>query len=205
MTAETKKTKKIEIAFVTSNHNKFLECKDILESLCLERDISSIELVHKPYDLVEIQDSAYKCAKHKTNSASSLFPETPILIEDVSLFVEAWDSLPGPYIKWFTKIGVDRLVKMLSPFDNKNAEAVCIYGFSYSDTPDPILFIGRKKGEIVSSRGENGFGFDSIFKPEKQSKTFAEMDTQEKNLMSHRYKALSSFCDWWKDMEKIYG
>jgi XTP/dITP diphosphohydrolase len=55
-------------------------------------------------------------------------------------------------------------------------------------------FAGRVDGEIVAPRGEGGFGFDPIF--EHEGRTLAEMDTAEKNAISHRGRALESFAAW---------
>ncbi|MHB9287626.1 non-canonical purine NTP pyrophosphatase [Halobacteriales archaeon Cl-PHB] len=56
------------------------------------------------------------------------------------------------------------------------------------------LFEGVVPGELVAPRGEGGFGFDPIF--EFQGTTFAEMDTEEKNAVSHRGRALAKFAEW---------
>ncbi len=56
------------------------------------------------------------------------------------------------------------------------------------------LFEGVVPGRIVEPRGDGGFGYDPIF--EYDGKTFAEMDTQEKNAISHRGRALAKFADW---------
>jgi XTP/dITP diphosphohydrolase len=57
------------------------------------------------------------------------------------------------------------------------------------------LFEGVVPGEIVAPRGDGGFGFDPIF--EYNGKTFAEMDTEEKNAISHRGRALAKFAEWY--------
>ncbi|MEF8872050.1 MAG: non-canonical purine NTP pyrophosphatase, partial [Haloarculaceae archaeon] len=51
-------------------------------------------------------------------------------------------------------------------------------------------------GKIVAPRGEGGFGFDPIF--EYNGTTFAEMDTEEKNAISHRGRALAKFGEWFQ-------
>ena len=56
------------------------------------------------------------------------------------------------------------------------------------------LFEGVVPGEIVAPRGDGGFGFDPIF--EYDGQTFAEMDTDEKNAISHRGRALAKFGEW---------
>ena len=57
--------------------------------------------------------------------------------------------------------------------------------------PDGKKFseIGKINGNIVSKKGFNGFGYDPIFIPNGQSKTFAEMEYKKKLLIDHRYIA----------------
>jgi len=57
------------------------------------------------------------------------------------------------------------------------------------------LFEGVVPGTVVAPRGEGGFGYDPIF--EYDGQTFAEMDTEEKNAVSHRGRALARFAEWY--------
>ena len=61
------------------------------------------------------------------------------------------------------------------------------------------LFEGVVPGTVVAPRGESGFGYDPIF--EYDGRTFAEMDTEEKNAVSHRGRALARFAEWY-DQER---
>jgi len=64
-----------------------------------------------------------------------------------------------------------------------------------SDGDLPVkLFYGVVPGEIVAPRGQGGFGYDPIF--EYDDRTFAEMDPDEKNAVSHRGRALAKFAEW---------
>jgi XTP/dITP diphosphohydrolase len=63
-----------------------------------------------------------------------------------------------------------------------------------SGGPPVRLFYGVVPGEVVAPRGEGGFGYDPIF--EYDDRTFAEMDPEEKNAVSHRGRALAKFADW---------
>jgi len=62
------------------------------------------------------------------------------------------------------------------------------------------LFEGVVPGRIVEPRGEGGFGFDPIF--EHAGETFAEMDTEEKNAVSHRGRALARFAEWYAGVDR---
>ena len=69
------------------------------------------------------------------------------------------------------------------------------------DGPIPVkLFEGVVPGTIVAPRGDGGFGFDPIF--EYDGTTFAEMDTDEKNAVSHRGRALAKFAEWYETTDR---
>lgn len=56
---------------------------------------------------------------------------------------------------------------------------------------EPEVFVGRTHGKIVPARGDNNFGWDPIFQPDEgNGHTYAEMDKDLKNKISHRYRAL---------------
>ena len=73
-------------------------------------------------------------------------------------------------------------------------------GDAAGDGADPLpvkLFEGYVPGRIVAPRGDGGFGYDPIF--EHDGETFAEMDTDRKNAVSHRGRALEKFAEWYAD------
>lgn len=79
---------------------------------------------------------------------------------------------------------------MLSGFTDKTAHVECI--FAYTKGPDePVqLCTGRTDGIIVSPRGTDGFGWDSIFQPDGYDMTYGEIIAR-KNKVSHRYLAIN--------------
>ncbi|KIY98646.1 nucleoside-triphosphate pyrophosphatase [Monoraphidium neglectum] len=106
-------------------------------------------------------------------------------------------GLPGPYIKWFLeKLGHDGLNRMLAGFDDKTAYAQCIFAYAPGPGVEPVVFVGRTHGRIVPARGDNQFGWDPIFEPEGFDETYAELDKDIKNTISHRYRALDKLRDY---------
>ncbi|KAI0311786.1 inosine triphosphate pyrophosphatase-like protein, partial [Amylostereum chailletii] len=104
---------------------------------------------------------------------------------------EALNGLPGPYIKFFLReLGHDGLNRLLAGFPSKSAWALCTFAFCAGPGSDPVLFEGRTDGRIVPARGEGRFGWDPVFEAEDTGKTYAEMTPEEKNKLSHRYRAL---------------
>lgn len=97
----------------------------------------------------------------------------------------------GPYIKWFLgKMGPEGLHTMLAGFEDKSATAVCTFAYSPGGADDVILFQGKTEGKIVVPRGPRDFGWDPCFQPNGFDKTYAELQKEVKNSISHRYKAL---------------
>ena len=83
---------------------------------------------------------------------------------------------------------------MLAGFDNKTADAMCIFANSSGKPGDDIkLFVGRTAGTIVEPRGPRDFGWDPCFQPQGYDQTFAEMPKEEKNKISHRGRAMTAF------------
>ena len=119
-------------------------------------------------------------------------------VEDTSLGFDALKGLPGPYIKWFLeKIGHEGLNAILAAYpDNKRATAQCIFAFAPNEHTEPLVFIGQTLGQIVPPRGPNNFGWDPIFQPEGYEQTYAEMEKEVKNGISHRYRAVTKLREY---------
>jgi XTP/dITP diphosphohydrolase len=79
-------------------------------------------------------------------------------------------------------------------------EAQVAEGTEVERAPPVKLFDGVVPGTIVEPRGEGGFGYDPIF--EHDGQTFAEMDTEEKNAVSHRGRALAEFAEWYESADR---
>lgn len=181
-----------KITFVTGNKAKAREVERILN---IPLEILQIELD-------EIQElDLEKIALHKLNQAFEAV-KVPVIIDDVSVEIDAWNGFPGPLIKWLLKSGeggdASTLLKMLK--GEKNRKAIARLAIGFHDGEKPHLFYGEVKGTIGEEiRGENGFGWDPVFIPLGQTKTFAEMPKEEKDKISHRGRALKKLSDFLKD------
>ena len=72
-----------------------------------------------------------------------------------------------------------------------SAQAVCIFAYCRSEDEEPVIFKGVTHGRIVEPRGSKTFGWDCVFEPEGFDKTYGELDSDVKNKISHRSKALT--------------
>ena len=180
----------MKLTFITGNAGKLSEVKLILPN------VEGMDI-----DLPEIQEiDARKVVEAKLQSALSKH-EGEFIVEDTSLYLNAINGLPGPLIKWFMKtIGNEGLVALAEKFGDGDAEAKTIIGYA-KNTNDIEFFEGVIHGNIVSPRGDKGFGWDAIFQPNGQDKTFAEMDSDEKNDVSMRKIATEKLKNWLEQVE----
>ena len=190
------------INFVSGNKNKLKELNQIINT-----HIKDIEVKQLDIDLPELQGTPEDIVRGKLKLAleKSKNLDGPVLVEDTSLCFNAYNGLPGAYIKYFLKaIKPEGLYKMACVFDDHSAYAQSIYGLQKNEKEEPKLFIGKTDGEIVSPRGDNNFGWDPCFKPSGSKKTFAEMDDNEKNKISHRGKSTRAMINFLKKNEDIF-
>lgn len=165
--------------FITGNKNKFAEVKAVLP------DVEQLDI-----ELPEIQEvDAKEIIKAKLAEAFK-HHSGEFIVEDTSLYLECLNGLPGPLIKWFLQtIGNNGLARITEVMLNKNAVAKTIIGYARNQR-EVYYFEGVVPGLVVSPRGETKFGWDPIFVPDGQTKTFAEMTKEEKNAISMRRKAV---------------
>lgn len=68
---------------------------------------------------------------------------------------------------------------------------------AFTDGKKEMIFEGIVNGKISKEKkGNKGFGYDPVFIPENETRTFAEMEPEEKNKFSHRAKAVRDFIYW---------
>ncbi|XP_017473688.1 PREDICTED: inosine triphosphate pyrophosphatase isoform X2 [Rhagoletis zephyria] len=159
------------ITFVTGNAKKLEELVAILGDKFPRKVVSS------KIDLPELQGEIDEIAVKKCKEAAKQI-DGPVLVEDTCLCFNALQGLPGPYIKWFLeKLQPEGLHRLLAGWDDKSAK-------------------GITEGSIVEPRGCRDFGWDPIFQPKGYQLTYAEMPKEEKNKISHRYRALAALQEY---------
>ena len=175
--------------FLTGNKGKFDEVAASISGLIQisELDVPEIQSI----DLEEIITEKLKYAireikKKKKKSKYNL------IIEDTGLYLGALNQFPGPLIKFMlAAVGSNGIYNICNCLGDYKAKAVTMFGL-YSASDDEISFYsGEVLGKIVAPKGEQGFGWDAIFKPNGAQQAFAEMDSIDlKNQYSMRHKAL---------------
>ena len=122
--------------------------------------------------------------------------------DDTGLEVEALDGAPGVYSARYAggeaHDSQANMLKLLHDLEGKkNRKAQFRTAISLILDGKEYLFEGVIKGEIIKEkRGDSGFGYDPIFKPEGYDKTFAELGNDIKNKISHRALAVQKLCEF---------
>ena len=169
--------------FVTSSRPKVVEAERILGR----------PLIQHHLDLPEIQALDLETViAAKAQLAYDTLGHVPIIVEDTGLFIDCWKGLPGALIRWFEEtVGTAGICSMLDCFGDRSARAQTIVAAFDGSLQ---MFSGEVRGQIAPApRGAQGFGWDTIFIPEGESRTFAEMTSEEKDRLSMRRKAFVDF------------
>ncbi len=127
------------------------------------------------------------------------------IADDSGLEVEALAGEPGIYSARYAGEDADdtannrRLLDELidTPVNERKARYICIIAYlQHSRDPDPLICRGTWEGQIIDHpRGTNGFGYDPLFYLPKLECTAAELETQNKNRISHRGQALRALLE----------
>jgi XTP/dITP diphosphohydrolase len=150
-----------------------------------------IEVTAVKRDLPEIQSLVVReVAARKAADALQLLGE-PVLVDDTGLAVEEWNGLPGAFIAWFlNSVGLPGILNMAHGLTSRRATVTTAIGYAAPGTPVQV-FQGTLRGSLATSpRGTSGFGYDPIFIPEGETRTYAEMTLEEKNIISQRRLAV---------------
>ena len=181
--------KKLIIA--TANKHKLSEIKSILKD-------GVKEIAPMPAD-IEIEENGKTFMENSLIKAKAVYERTkiPSLADDSGLCINALGGKPGLYSARYGgenlsyKEKMQMILEELKDKKDRTAyfitSAVCILNEKYY-----ITLEGRVDGKIIESpRGFEGFGYDPIFMPNGFNITYAEMPAKEKNLISHRFIAMS--------------
>ncbi|MDW7641810.1 MAG: RdgB/HAM1 family non-canonical purine NTP pyrophosphatase [Nitrosarchaeum sp.] len=181
-----------DLFFVSSNYHKYLEVKEILHSF-------GINIKFFKYDLEEIQSNSLKEIAFKKAADAFKKCKKPIIIEDDGLFIDSLCGFPGQYSSFvFKTIGNKGILQLLK----KNRKAKFVSIISFCNDKISKSFEGKIEGNISKIQNGKSWGYDPIFIPLNMNKTFAELNN--KNKLSHRYKSLKKFSNWYLYMMKSY-
>ncbi len=183
-----------KLYFVTSNKGKLIEARERFASI-------GIDVVQKNIGYPELQaPTLEEVARFGVTHVQQQINH-PFILEDAGIFIDALHGFPGVYSSYvYHTVGLQGILRLLQGVMTVKCSATFKSVFAYAEPHDqPQLFIGKCQGTIaLEEQGAKGFGYDPIFIPKGETRTFAQMDTNEKNQFSHRGKSLEKLLDFFK-------
>lgn len=184
----------IDLYLATQNKHKIEELSALLGSHFLIKSISELGVVD---DIPETGKTLAENSRQKAQFIADRFGVT-CLSDDSGLEVDCLGGLPGVFSARFAGepkndlANSNKLIVEMSNYADRSARFVTVLTFHQNGQFHQ--FEGEIRGEIMlSPRGNQGFGYDPLFQPENESRTFAEMTLSEKNVIAHRARAFRKF------------
>jgi len=181
----------MKICFASNNTNKIKELNEMLGS--------SFEIIGlKELEIADIPETGDTLAQNSMLKAEYVFNRhhIPVFADDSGLVVDELNGEPGVYSARYAGLeknddkNIDLLLKNLGESKDRKARFETVITL-INGNGEKYQFKGTISGKIALERkGAGGFGYDPIFVPQGQSHTFAEMTSEEKNKISHRYIAV---------------
>ena len=177
----------MKLVFATNNLHKL---KEVQEMLSNSIEVLSLKDIGCFEDVEETESTLEGNAKLKADYITEKYG-FDCFADDTGLEVEALDGKPGVYSARYAgahgnaEKNMEKLLNELQNKSNRKAKFRTIIALNLRNKQ--YLFEGICDGKILNEKtGVKGFGYDPIFKPSNASSSFAEMNSEEKNIISHR-------------------
>ncbi len=168
---------------VTGNAGKLAEARRIVGP-----DLDSVAV-----DLPEIQSLDLRVVLRAKAEAAFAAVGAPVIVEETGLELAALAGFPGPLVKWMLDaVGAEGIARTALALGDARATARCL--LAAFDGERTVEGAGETTGQLVlPPRGPRGFGWDPVFRPDGETRTYGELADQEKDRLGHRGKA-------WRDL-----
>jgi XTP/dITP diphosphohydrolase len=185
-----------KIVLATGNTGKVNEISGRLS------DLGITVLPQSQFDVVEVAETGSTFIENAIIKARHAAKQSGLsaIADDSGLAVYALGGEPGIFSARYSgdqatdKTNITKLLKVMAdiPMGKRQAKFLCVLVYMrHADDPTPIICQGEWNGEIMTKQqGENGFGYDPIFWVKEQNCSSAQLSPEQKNMLSHRGKAL---------------
>ena len=180
----------MDIVFATNNENKTREIRNILGN---SFNLLSLNDLSIDEDIPENEPTLEGNALHKARYVHKML-NMNVFADDTGLEIDVLNGLPGVKSARFagenknSEANIEKVLSMMGKSKNRKARFRTVIALIMEEKE--YLFEGIVDGFIITHRrGTDGFGYDPVFVPEGEIRTFAEMPLGEKNKISHRARA----------------
>lgn len=181
----------MKLVFASNNRNKIKEIQQLLPDTI---EVLSLSDINCEVDIPETADTIEGNAILKANYVTEHYGYN-CFADDSGLEMDALNGAPGVISARYAgdqkndNDNIDKLLSELAHENNRKANFKTVIALNLNG--EQHLFTGIINGSIIEERrGQNGFGYDPVFISENDSRTFAELEMEEKSAISHRGKAV---------------
>lgn len=190
----------MEILLATHNQHKKEEIQQILGKSFQVKSLTDYHLFE------EIEEDGTSFQENALIKAKYCFQKTgkPSLGDDSGLVIPALDGRPGIFSARYAsshnfEANINKVLEEMKNIQNRDAYFITVMCL-VDENAQEHYFEGRIYGTITyEKQGQKGFGYDPIFIPNGHSISFAEMKSNDKNKISHRYEAVNKFLNFLKN------
>ena len=190
----------MKLVFATNNKHKLQEVRDIVGDRV---EVLSLADIDCHDDIPETADTLQGNALIKARHIYDKYG-LDCFADDTGLEVEALGGAPGVYSARYageecnSEANMRKLLESLTGKTNRNAQFRTVIALIIEG--EERLFNGIVKGTIATEKkGDSGFGYDPVFVPEGHTESFAQMSSEMKNSMSHRFRATQQLGNYLKE------
>ena len=187
----------MELIFATNNQHKAEEINKLLGG---HWRIKSLADLNFHDEIPETGNTLEANALEKARYIYELWGKD-CFADDTGLEVDLLNGAPGVFSARYagpeksSEKNIAKLLKELNGKNNRKARFRTVIALILNGRE--ILFEGIVNGTILESeKGEKGFGYDPVFKPDEANVSFAQMPLSEKNLISHRGRAIKKLTEY---------
>ena len=181
----------MKIVFATHNSNKLKEIQQLLPEFI---ELISLDMLGCMDEIPETANTLEGNAKLKADFITNTY-QLPCFADDTGLLVNSLNGEPGVYSARYageqndSQANMAKLLNNLKNKEDRTAHFKTVIALNING--ETHIFEGKVIGEITTSqKGNHGFGYDPIFKPNGYKETFAELPLSIKNSISHRGQAV---------------
>ncbi len=193
----------MKLVFATNNRHKLQEVRAIVGDRV---EILSLSDIGCNDDIPETADTLQGNALIKARYINEKYG-VDCFADDTGLEVDALDGAPGVYSARYageecnSEANMQKLLQNLTGKSERSAQFRTVIALIING--DEKLFNGVVKGRISTEKlGDSGFGYDPIFIPEGFSESFAQMSAEQKNSISHRFRATEKLSTYLKERDE---
>jgi len=190
----------MELVFATNNKHKLEELQALLGGTI---HLLSLKEIGCNEEIPEEQLTLDGNARQKAEFVSKRYGYS-CFADDTGLEIYALNGEPGVFSARYAgeeknaEANMNKVLKKLAKINNRRARFRTV--ISLIENGNEIQFDGIVEGTIIcEKKGRGGFGYDPIFLPDGFDKTFAEMNLEEKNKISHRGRAVNKLVQFLKE------